>query len=259
MGSMRRIMLSVSYDGTALHGWQEAEGVRTAAGDIKEGVRQLTGEEAQVSGASRTDAGVHALMNLAVFDTASRIPPERFYKALNTRLQEDIRVRASMEVPPDFHPRFTETIKTYRYSVVNSEYLDPTRRLYAAFCGFPLDEERMARCAAELVGEHDFASFCAAGSQAQSTVRTVTSIEVLRSADRIDIRVSGRGFLYNMVRIIAGTLIEAGRGRLSAGDMREILKSKDRRRAGMTAPARGLTLEKINLISPGFLLTEGFI
>lgn len=242
MQEKKRVCLRVAYDGGAYCGWQVQNNGRTIEGELNRVLRDLTGEEIQVTGASRTDAGVHGLCNVAVFDTASRIPGEKFSYALNQRLPEDIRVRGSKEVPSDFHPRHCKSRKTYEYHILNSSFPDPVRRLYSHFTYVPLDVEKMRRAAKYLVGEHDFASFCSAGSQAESTVRTIYALDVEKEGEEIVIRVTGGGFLYNMVRIIAGTLMEAGCGRMEPEEMEAILAAKDRTAAGPTAPACGLIL-----------------
>ena len=239
---MRRIKLTVAYDGTNYHGWQFQPGSSTIEGELNKHLSELFKEEIIVIGASRTDTGVHALCNIAVFDTNARIPAERVAYALNQRLPEDIRIRRSEEVTADFHPRKRATRKTYEYKILNEEFANPVERLYAHFTYVPLDEKKMQEAAEYLVGEHDFASFCAAGSTAQTTVRTIYDISVERKGTMIFIKVTGSGFLYNMVRIIAGTLMEVGKGRFDAEKVKEILEAKDRTKAGPTAPAKGLTL-----------------
>lgn len=247
MQERKRVCLRVAYDGTAYCGWQVQKNGKTIEGELNRALSELTGEEIQVIGASRTDAGVHGLCNVAVFDTRSRIPGEKFSYALNQRLPEDIRVRASKEVPEDFHPRHCRSRKTYEYHIYNAVFPNPLRRLYSCFTYVPLEEERMSRAAAYLVGEHDFASFCSAGSQAETTVRTIYSLDVARDGEEIVIRVTGNGFLYNMVRIIAGTLMEAGSGRMEPEEIPEILEARDRAAAGPTAPACGLVLKELEI------------
>lgn len=242
MQEKKRVCLRVAYDGTAYCGWQVQNNGRTIEGELNRALQELTGETIQVTGASRTDAGVHGLCNVAVFDTLSRIPGEKFSYALNQRLPEDIRVRESKEVPPDFHPRHCESRKTYEYHIFNAAFPNPVKRLYSHFTYVPLNVERMRRAAGYLVGEHDFASFCSAGSQAETTVRTIYALDVEKEGEEIVIRVTGSGFLYNMVRIIAGTLMEVGCGRMEPEEMEEILAAKDRAAAGPTAPACGLIL-----------------
>lgn len=240
--NMKRIKLTVAYDGTNYHGWQYQPGVRTIEGELNRCLSELFENEIQVIGASRTDAGVHALGNVAVFDTKSSIPADRIAYALNQRLPEDIRIRRSEEAALDFHPRKCASRKTYEYRIVNEEFLNPLERLYAHFTYVPLDEKKMQEGAEYLKGEHDFLSFCAAGSTAETTVRTIYDIAVERKENLLVIRVTGSGFLYNMVRIIAGTLMEVGKGRFAPEYVREILEAKDRTKAGPTAPAKGLRL-----------------
>lgn len=239
---MRRIMLTVAYDGTAYNGWQVQPNGITIEGELNRALKELLGEDISVIGASRTDAGVHALCNMAVFDTESRILPEKIAPALNARLPEDIRVQRSVEVAPDFHPRRCNTKKTYEYRVYMGKYENPIGRQYAHFVYVPLDVEKMEKAAGYLVGEHDFKSFCVAKAQVLTTVRTLYGIEVKKEGNYLTIRVSGNGFLFNMVRIIAGTLLEVGKGKLAPEQVKEILEAKDRQAAGPTAPARGLTL-----------------
>ena len=245
---MKRIKLVAAYDGTAYHGWQLQPGVRTIEGELNKALCSLLGEEIQVIGASRTDTGVHALCNVAVFDTDSPIPGEKFAYALNQRLPEDIRIRESAQVEPDFHPRRCNSRKTYEYRILNASFPIPTKRLYSYFTYVPLDVERMQQGAAYLIGEHDFKSFCAADAVVETTVRTIYELQVERQQEEILIRVCGNGFLYNMVRIIAGTLMEVGRGRLEPETVKEILDARDRQAAGPTAPACGLTLVKYEII-----------
>lgn len=263
---MKRVMLIVAYDGTAYCGWQLQPGKETIESVLNRCLYELTGEAIEVIGASRTDSGVHALGNIAVFDTDSSIPAEKFSYALNRKLPEDIRVRGSSEVAADFHPRHCGSRKTYEYRIYNAPFALPVKRLYSYFTYVPLDVERMRQGAAYLLGEHDFKSFCSTDTQAQTTVRRIDSVEVWeegvvsikngaegenvyeargetpQAGREIIIRVAGRGFLYNMVRIIAGTLMEVGRGKLPPERIKDILAACDRQAAGPTAPACGLTL-----------------
>jgi tRNA pseudouridine38-40 synthase len=239
---MKRIKLVVAYDGTAYNGWQVQPGVRTIEGELNRCLSELLSEDIRVIGASRTDSGVHALCNVAVFDTNTRIPGEKLSYALNQRLPEDIRIQESSEVDRDFHPRHCSSRKTYEYRILNAPFALPTRRLYSYFTYVPLDIELMRQGAACLIGEHDFKSFCSAAAEVESTVRTILDIRIEKTGNEISIRVCGTGFLYNMVRIIAGTLMEIGRGTYPPEHMQEILAAKDRRAAGPTASACGLTL-----------------
>lgn len=243
---MKRVKLVVAYDGTNYQGWQVQKNGETIESALNRALCDLTGEEIHVSGASRTDAGVHAMGNVAVFDTSARMPGEKFVYALNQRLPEDIRVQHSCEVSMDFHPRYQETVKTYEYRILNREFPLPAHRFNSYFTYRPLDEKRMQQAADYLVGEHDFRSFCAAGAQVKTTVRTIYRVNVRRDGEVITIRITGNGFLYNMVRIIAGTLMKIGQGDWEPEDMSEILAAKDRLKAGPTAPAKGLTLMEIS-------------
>lgn len=248
---MKRIKLIVAYDGTNYHGWQVQNNGETIESMLNAALRDLTGEDICVLGASRTDAGVHAMGNVAVFDTEARMPGDKFVYALNQRLPEDIRVQHSCEVPPDFHPRYQDTVKTYEYRILNREFPLPAYRLNAHFTYRALDEARMQQAADLLIGEHNFQSFCAAGAQVKSTVRTIYDVKVLRDGDLLTIRITGNGFLYNMVRIIAGTLMKVGCGEWEPAYIQEILDAKDRMKAGPTAPAKGLTLVEIRYPSWG--------
>lgn len=248
----RRIQLTVAYDGTRYSGWQQQANAVTVEGMLNEAIEGLTGEKTQVVGASRTDAGVHSLGNVAVFDTNSKIPPEKYKFALNSRLPEDIRVVESKEVPSDFHPRKCNSVKTYEYRIWNNPIENPVKRLYTHFVYEPLDIGQMQEAGQYLVGEHDFQSFASVGNQTEETIRTIHSLEVLTEgfpepdSRNILLRVRGNGFLYHMVRIIAGTLIDVGRGRIKAGQVKEILEARDRQKAGFTAPAKGLLLAGIH-------------
>ncbi len=242
---MKRIKLVVAYDGTNYKGWQIQKNGETIESVLNRILSEMTGETVHVMGASRTDSGVHAMGNIAVFDTNVRMPGDKFSYALNQRLPEDIRIQHSCEVEPAYHPRYLHTVKTYEYRILNREFPLPAYRLHTYFTYHPLDVERMRQAAAYLVGEHDFKSFCAAGAQVNTTVRTIYSLQILKEDELLTIRVSGNGFLYNMVRIIAGTLMKIGRGEWEPEQIQKILEAKDRREAGPTAPARGLTLMSI--------------
>ena len=246
---MRRIKLTVAYDGCNYSGWQIQPNVITIESVLNEALSSLFKEEIHVIGASRTDTGVHALGNIAVFDTEARMPGDKVSYALNQRLPQDIRIEDSREVPLDFHPRHCNSRKTYEYKILNREFPLPTYRLYAHFTYVPLDVTRMQQAADYLVGEHDFKSFCCVKTQAESTVRTIYSVDV-RTEDEayIVIRVSGNGFLYNMIRIIAGTLVKAGKGKITPQDIDLMLEAKNRCEAGQTAPPQGLTLMNIDYV-----------
>ena len=245
---MRRIRLRVAYDGTSYCGWQVQPEVPTIEGELNQAISRLTKEEIIVIGASRTDAGVHAKGNVAVFDTESTIPADRFAYALNPLLPEDIVVVASDEVEADWHPRHCDTEKTYEYKILNRKIDMPLQRLYSHFCYFNLDLEKMQKAASYLIGEHDFKSFCSTRSQVENTVRIITDITIDKVGDMIHIRISGNGFLYNMVRIIVGTLMKIGLGIWPEDCMESILAAKDRTKAGPKAEAKGLTLVEIKYL-----------
>ncbi len=239
---MMRVKLTVAYDGTAYHGWQFQKNANTIEAELNRHLSELLQEDIQVIGASRTDAGVHALCNIAVFDTHTQMPADKISYALNQRLPEDIRIQDSKRVAADFHPRKCKSIKIYEYKIWRGTFPMPTVRLYSHFMYTPLNVEWMREAAAYLEGKHDFKSFCSEDSQAESTVRTIYGIDLVEAGNMLTIRISGNGFLYNMVRIIAGTLVECGKGRLPAEKMPDILEACDRQAAGPTMPARGLTL-----------------
>lgn len=246
---MRRIKLTVAYDGTNYCGWQIQPNGETIEGVLNRELSSLLGGDIKVTGASRTDSGVHSLGNVAVFDTDTRIPPEKISYALNIRLPEDIVVQDSCEVAPDFHPRHCNSRKTYEYRILNRRFAMPTRRLDTYFYHRPLDVERMQQAARYLEGTHDFKSFCSVNTVVEDTVRTIYTLQVIKDADDIiTIRVQGSGFLYNMVRILAGTLIQVGIGAMEPEQMTEILEAKDRSASGPTAPAQGLTMMGIEFL-----------
>ncbi len=242
---MRRIFLEIAYDGTNYSGWQVQNNAVSIQETIDKALSEWLGEEIHTIGASRTDAGVHARGNVAVFDTESLIPADKFAFGLNARLPEDISIQESFEVPAEFHPRFTETIKTYEYKILNRKFPDPTRRNDSLFYYGKLNVDAMNEAASYLVGPHDFKSFCAVNHDAKTTVRTIYSAMVDKDGDLITFEITGNGFLYNMVRIIAGTLIEVGKGKMKPEDIKMIMEARDRQKAGPTAPAHGLTLVEI--------------
>lgn len=245
---MKRIKLTIAYDGTNYCGWQIQPNGITVEEVLNKALQKLTGEDVQVIGASRTDSGVHALGNVAVFDTETTIPPERIMMALNQKLPEDIVITKSEEVALDFHPRYCDCTKTYEYHIINTRIPDPTRRLTNYFVSYLLNLEHMREAASYLIGEHDFVSFCNVRTDVENTVRTITALDILQNGNEITIRITGNGFLYNMVRIIVGTLIRVGRGFYRPEKVKEILEAKDRKAAGVTAPAHGLMLKEIQYL-----------
>lgn len=239
---MKRVKLVVAYDGTNYCGWQVQKNGITIEEVLNRALSALLREDIIVIGASRTDSGVHAMGNVAVFDTENRMPADKICFALNQRLPEDIRVQSSEEVPAGWHPRKCNCIKTYEYKILKRKINMPVQRLYSHFCYFALDVEQMRQAAPYFIGEHDFRSFCTIRAQAEETVRTIYSLDIGTDGDLITIRISGSGFLYNMVRIIAGTLMKVGMGVYPPEHVAEIIAARDRQKAGQTAPARGLTL-----------------
>lgn len=240
---MKRVLMCVAYDGTAYSGWQVQDNAPTIEGELNKALTDLTGTPTEVIGASRTDAGVHSMSSMCVFDTDMKMPADKYSFALNTRLPEDIRVVWSREAASDFHPRHCNTEKTYEYHIYNAEFMPPTKRLYAFHERRPLDIALMNKGAAYLIGEHDFKSFCSVNTTAETTVRTITDIKVAKEGDEVIISVSGTGFLYNQVRIIAGTLMWVGLGVREPQDVKTMLEACSREAAGPTAPAHGLLLK----------------
>lgn len=242
---MRRIKLTVAYDGTQYCGWQVQPNGLSVQEVLNRALEDLFGTPVATIGASRTDAGVHAQGNVAVFDTEARMPAERVAFALNTRLPDDIRIQGSEEVPLTFHPRFTRTVKTYEYRILNRTFADPCRRLNSMFWYGTLNLEEMQKAAGYLQGTHDFKSLATANPAVTDTVRTIYRTRLWREGDMIYFRITGNGFLYNMVRIIVGTLMEIGKGTWPAEYMQTILEARDRSKAGPTARPEGLTLLRI--------------
>ena len=238
-------MLTVAYDGTNYCGWQIQPNGNTIEAELNRHLSALLGEEIRVIGASRTDSGVHALGNVAVFSTQARMPAGRISFALNTRLPADIRIQDSREVPQTFHPRRCSTVKTYEYRIWNHRFPNPLERLYALHYYYDLDLDRMRQAAGALVGTHDFTGFCTISPDQLDRVRTIYSAEVEQTGSLITIRVTGNGFLYHMVRIIAGTLIAVGGGLREPEIVTRILSSGDRSLAGDTAAPYGLRLVSI--------------
>ncbi len=241
-----RVKLTIAYDGTAYCGWQVQPNGITVQQVLNETLSEFFHQKISVVGASRTDSGVHALCNVCAFDVDTKMPAEKISYALNQFLPEDISVVDSCEVSEDFHPRFQKGKKTYEYKILNSKLPNPVVRLYSLFYHRPLDVKKMQEAAAYLVGEHDFTSFSSVHAQTNTFVRTIYVCDVTKDeSDMITIHIEGNGFLYNMVRIITGTLIEVGNGRIPPEKMKEILEAKDRSKAGPTAPPEGLMLVEI--------------
>ena len=242
---MRNIKLTLEFDGTCYAGWQRQINGIAVEQRVREAIKKLTGEAADLIGCSRTDAGVHARRYVCSFRTGSTIPADRMKYALNNILKDDIVVLESEEAEQAFHARFSAKGKRYTYSICNREMPPAIGRSYVYHFKRPLDADLMASAAVHLVGKHDFSSFKNSNSVVKSNVRTIFDLSVSRTGDTVTISVTGDGFLYNMVRIIAGTLIGVGLGDISPGEIEAILESKDRSKAGRTAPASGLCLEEV--------------
>ncbi len=242
---MRNIKLTIEYDGKDFNGWQKQPNKLNIQGEIERAIKDVTGEEVELIASGRTDAGVHALAQVANFKTNSKIPVEKIPIALNTKLKRSIRILMAEEVDERFHSRYNCKKKTYQYIINNSK--NGTAIYRNLQYNFPekLDEEKMNRAIQYFVGEHDFSGFKASGTSSKSSVRTVYCGKVERDKDLVMIEITGNGFLYNMVRIIAGTLIEVGLGKIKPGEIPEIIESKDRKRAGKTLPPQGLYLAKV--------------
>jgi len=242
---MKNVKLTIEYDGTNYHGWQSQNNSLAIQDIITSALLKLTGEKITVNGSSRTDAGVHAYGLVANFTTSSSIPAEKFSYAINTMLPPDVVVVKSEEVPMDFHARFSSKGKKYRYLIYNGAFPPALLRNRTYHISKPLDECKMQEAADKFIGAHDFTTFMAAGSTARTTVRTIYSAKVTRKDNLITFEVEGNGFLYNMVRIMAGTLIEVGYGKIKVCDMENIILSRNRKMAGRTASANGLYLLEV--------------
>lgn len=242
---MKRILLTISYDGTNYCGWQRQKNAATVQEAFERASSRLFKTDIESIGASRTDAGVHALGQRAVIDIETTIPTEKIPLAINSFLPDDIVVTEAEEVDLDFNPRFKAVKKTYEYRIYNSTFRNPLCRNYSEYVREKLDINSMSRAAEAFIGEHDFKGFCASGNSSKTTVRKIYSLEVKKEANFIVIRICGNGFLYNMVRIIAGTLIYVGMGKIKPDSIGEIIASHDRTKAGKTAGPSGLTLIKI--------------
>ncbi|WP_289141705.1 tRNA pseudouridine(38-40) synthase TruA [uncultured Brevibacillus sp.] len=242
---MRRLRCVVGYDGTDYSGFQVQPDQTTIQGEIEAALERITGEEIQIHGSGRTDAGVHARGQVIHFDTNSHIPMDKWRFVLNNQLPDAIVIRSVEEAPEAFHARFDVQVKEYRYCIDNGPVADVFRHRYADHIRFPLDVEAMQQAARHLVGKHDFTSFCSAKTFVEDKVRTVYGLTVERRGDEVWVTCRGNGFLYNMVRIIVGTLVEVGQGKRTAEELVDILAACDREQAGKTAPAKGLTMWEV--------------
>lgn len=242
---IKNIKLTIEYNGTSFYGWQKQPNARTVQGTIEECIAKVTQEEVEVIGCSRTDSGVHAKRFVCNFATSSKIPSEKFSYAINRILPPEIIILESEEVPLDFHARFSCKGKRYVYSILSRTWPSPIKRGFTYHVKDELDIDKMNEAARYLIGRHDFASFRNLGSSVQSTVRTITELSIIKNNELIEIKVAGDGFLYNMVRIISGTLLDVGLNRKEPKDIKVILESRDRRNAGRSLPAAGLCLDEV--------------
>ncbi len=242
---MKRILLTLEYDGTNYSGWQRQYNGLAVQQVLEAALSAACREKIAVTGASRTDAGVHALGQAAHFDTNCGIPPEKFPFVLNTMLPPDIRVHTGRQVPPDFHARFMTGGKRYTYRIINSRHGSALKRNTHVHVPVPLDEAAMARAAETLLGEHDFAAFQASGGTARTTARTIRAVSLVRQGEEIILTIEGNAFLYNMVRIIAGTLMEIGLHKRGEDAFQEAFRTLNRLSLGVTAPPHGLELTEV--------------
>lgn len=242
---MRNIKLTIQYNGKRYCGWQKQNNSLGVEGNIEQAIKDITNESVKINGSGRTDAGVHALGQVANFNTNSNIPIEKIPKALNSKLPKDIVIINAEEVDLGFHSRYLSKGKRYRYIIYNSQYKSPIYSDISYFVKYDLDFEKMKKEAKSLVGTYDFKGFMSPGSSVKNTVRTIYDVEISRQEELIVIEIEGNGFLYNMVRIIVGTLVDIARGRIDKS-MLSIIESKLRSEAGHTAPAHGLFLKKVD-------------
>lgn len=240
-----RIKLKIEYDGTGYCGWQIQPNGVSVQEVITAAIKKITGEDVKLIGSGRTDAGVHAAGQVAHFDTWSSVPPEKFAYALNAVLPEDIKIISAEQTDDDFNARFSAKRKTYEYHMYVSEFSHPLKSRYAVWINYRLDIEKMNSAAKLFEGEHDFKCFLAANSSVKDTVRTIYNAKVEKLGDEIVFSVTGNGFLYNMVRIMAGTLVAVGSGKLTENDIKQILANGERQSAGKTMPAQGLLLKSV--------------
>ena len=240
-----RIKLKICYDGTAYCGWQVQPNGVTVQQVVEQAVQLATGQKVRVTGSGRTDAGVHAQCQVAHFDTDSTSPPKKMYKALNAHLPQDIKVLSSEQVEDDFHACTWAKKKTYCYSLYLSDVENPLRERYAVKVDGRLDLQKVQECAQVFIGEHDFKAFCASGSGAKTTVRTIYNIDIESQQEKLNVYVTGNGFLYNMVRIMVGALVGVGRGEMEIQDVEQMLKTGERHVNVKTLSPKGLCLMNV--------------
>lgn len=242
---MKRILLTLSYDGTAYHGWQVQPNGITVQQVLQESLEKLLGVKPDVTGCSRTDAGVHAKEFCCHLDCADNIPDDAFLRGLNSVLPKDIAVKGCKQVADDFHARYSAKGKTYIYKIYNSKIKDPFLSRYAWQIERPLDIDKMNEFCKKIVGTHDFYAFSSSGRTVKDTVRSVSECFVEKNGDIISLQITANGFLYNMVRIIVGTAVDVSDGRIDPDSIEEILNQRSREKAGITAPPMGLFLERV--------------
>ncbi len=242
---MRNIKLTIEYDGKRFNGWQKQPDKLNIQGEIEKAIKEITGEELDLIGSGRTDAGVHAFGQVANFKTNSNLPIEKFAIAINSKLKKSIVIKEAEEVDERFHSRYNAKQKTYRYVINNSKQGTAIYRELECHIPMELNANEMKKAAKYFEGEHDFKAFKASGTSSKSSVRTIYKAQVIEEGDRIKIELTGNGFLYNMVRIISGTLLDVGLGKIKAEDIPSVIESKDRTKAGKTLPAHGLYLVEV--------------
>lgn len=242
---MKNIRLTIEYDGKDFNGWQKQPNKLNIQGEIERAIEEITGEKVDLIASGRTDAGVHALAQMANFKTNSNLPVEKYPIALNTKLKKSIRIQKAEEVEENFHSRYHCKQKTYRYIINNSEQGSSIYRNLEYFIPNKLNVEKMQEAVKYFEGEHDFKAFKASGTSSKSSVRTIYKTKVEKKEDRIIIELTGNGFLYNMVRIIAGTLVDVGLEKIAPEDIIQIIEKEDRTKAGKTLPPQGLYLVKV--------------
>ena len=239
---MRNIKLTIEYDGKDFKGWQKQPNKLNIQGEIEKAIENITGEKVELIASGRTDAGVHAMGQVANFKTNSNMPIEKIPIAINSQVKNSIRIQNAEEVDENFHSRFNCKKKTYRYIIDNSKYGSAIYRNISYHMPIKLNVEEMKKAIKYFEGEHDFKAFKSSGTSSKSSVRTIYKADIITEGDNIAINLIGNGFLYNMVRIIAGTLVDVGLGKIKADDIPAIIESKDRTRAGKTLPPHGLML-----------------
>ena len=243
---MRNIKLTIEYDGKDFNGWQKQPNKLNIQGEIERAIENVTGEKVELIASGRTDAGVHALGQVANFKTNSKMAIEKIPIAINSQVKKSIRIKNAEEVDENFHSRFNCKRKTYRYVIDNSKYGTAIYRNISYHMPIKLNKKKIKKAIKYFEGKHDFKAFKSSGTSSKSSVRTIYSAQILVEGDNIGIDLTGNGFLYNMVRIIAGTLVDVGLGKIKAEDIPKIIEGKDRTKAGKTLPPQGLMLIKVD-------------